>query len=449
VSTINELQEKRARLVEEANAVLDIATEEKREFLSDEEQRKFDALHSEADQIKANIARRQRQEAAMREMEGSEGRRSEPSEPGELERRGRGRESAILRPGRVSDQDASEAMRSWFLAGTGEQLTAEQRAACQRIGVDPVQKRFTFNLPSVPGSIERRDLTVGTDSSGGYTVPEGFVAQLEESMEWFGGMREAADIMRTDRGNDLPWPTVNDDNAGTRNIGALLGENAAVSEADPVFSVVTFKAYKYSSKMIQVPVELLQDNAVNLEGYLGRALGERIARITNQHFTTGTGTAQPSGVVTGASSAATTAAAATVTYDELLELVHGVDPAYRRSGRAMFMFSDATLKVLRKMKDGEGNPLWQQGLTSAQPDTILGFRYIVNQDVADIGSAAKSILFGDFSKYKIRDVRDVTLLRLDERYADNHQVAFLAFSRHDGRLLDAGTDPIKFLTQAT
>ena len=113
------------------------------------------------------------------------------------------------------------------------------------------------------------------------------------------------------------------------------------------------------------------------------------------------------------------------------------------------MFADSTLKALKKIKipqfsgDTNGMPLWQPGLVQGQPDRILGYPFVINQDVAAMAASAKAIVFGDLSKYLIRDVRDVTLLRLDERYAENHQVAFLAFSRHDGDLLDAGTDPVK------
>ena len=130
-----------------------------------------------------------------------------------------------------------------------------------------------------------------------------------------------------------------------------------------------------------------------------------------------------------------------VIYEDLVDLEHSVDPAYR--AEAEFMFHDDTLKVLKKLKDADGRPLWLPGVAVREPDTILGYNYVINQDMPIMAANAKSILFGDFSKYMIRDVMDLMLLRLVERYADFAQVGFIAFSRHDGDLLDAGTNPIK------
>jgi HK97 family phage major capsid protein len=281
-----------------------------------------------------------------------------------------------------------------------------------------------------------------TPAAGGYTVPQDFQRELEVALLSFGGMREAARVVRTTSGADLPWPTSND----TSNEGEILGENAEANEQDIVFGSRTLKAHKYSSKLIRVPVELLQDSAINLPSEIGSRLGERIGRVTNRHFTTGAGTTEPEGIVTGATLGVTAASATAITYDELVNLEHSVNAAYRKN--ATFMFSDATLAAIKKLKDSDGRPLWMAGLTEKEPDRILGYKYVINDDVADMASTAKSIVFGDFQKYMIRDVQDVVLLRLDERFAEFGQVAFLAFSRHDGALLDAGTRPVKFLQQA-
>jgi HK97 family phage major capsid protein len=146
----------------------------------------------------------------------------------------------------------------------------------------------------------------------------------------------------------------------------------------------------------------------------------------------------------------TAANASSIVAADLIDLFHGVDPAYRNGPKVAFMMNDSTLKAIRKLKDdsggaGVGNFLWMAGLSAGIPDTILGKPYFVNQDMASIATTNKTVLFGDFSKYLIRNVREITMLRLVERYADFHQVGFLAFSRHDGRILDAGTDPLKVL----
>lgn len=211
------------------------------------------------------------------------------------------------------------------------------------------------------------------------------------------------------------------------------------------FAQITLKAYKYSSKLVRVSAELLQDTAIDLESFIGNALGTRIARILNTHFTTGDNSSKPQGVV-NAGTGVTCASASAITYSEILDLQHSVDPAYRANAR--FMLHDSTLKAIRKLVDDQNRPIFQQDITGASPGTLLGWPIVVNQDIATIAASAKVIVAGDFSKYLIRDVTDFTLLRLEERYADYHQVGFVGFSRHDGRILDAGTDPLKVMAMA-
>jgi HK97 family phage major capsid protein len=172
-------------------------------------------------------------------------------------------------------------------------------------------------------------------------------------------------------------------------------------------------------------------------------LGERLGRITNTKFTTGTGAATPKGIVTCATtfSAATTAIVA----DDLFGLQHAIDPAYRAG--ASFMMHDSIILAVRKLKDGAGQYLWQSGLTLGVPDKILGWGVTINQDMdSTTTSGKKTVLGGQLSKYKIRTVGDVRMYRLEERYRDTDQDAFIAFTREDGNLLTAGTAPIKVLT---
>jgi HK97 family phage major capsid protein len=215
-----------------------------------------------------------------------------------------------------------------------------------------------------------------------------------------------------------------------------------VSAQDIAFGQVVLKAYKYSSKTVLVPFELLQDSAIDIEAYIAQKLGERIGRITNQHFTTGTGTNQPQGVVpfstlgkTGANGQTTS-----VTYDDIVDLEHALEPAYRR--RARFMMHDQTLRAIKKLKDSQGRPLWLPGLAVREPDTILGYPYVINQDMPQMAASAKSILFGDFSNYFIRRVMDLTLFRITDKYVETGQVGFLAFMRTDGRGVNAGVSPV-------
>jgi HK97 family phage major capsid protein len=392
-------------------------------------------------------------------------RRTRVDQPGEAAERARhgGSEARVTR----NDTDANlEGMRSWLMAGHKDQAyTPQMLDVAQRQGIDLDSKYFRLRLPRTPlrslseaGRAEWRErngisesraaLGVGSGSIGGYTVKDEMMRALEVSLLSFGGMRQAATVIRTETGADLPWPTFND----TANKGRRIGENSVHTNTDMSFGQVVFGAYKYSSDYVLVSWEFLQDSTLNVAEVIGKALGERIGRITNDEFTTGTGSSQPNGLVTAAGTGVTaTALTATTTYSFLMDLVHSVDPSYRVGGR--FMLSDAALKMVRKVLipqysgDTAGAPLWQPSLQAGVPDQLLGYGYVINQSMATPATAEKTIAFGDLSKYQIRDVRDITLVRADERFVEYGQVAFLAWSRHDGDLLDAGTDPIKLHVQ--
>lgn len=279
-------------------------------------------------------------------------------------------------------------------------------------------------------------------ADGGYTVPTTLVASITDALKAFGGMRQAGEVFQTASGNPMNYPTSN----GTSEVGELVAENTAAAALDVSFGTIGLNVYKFSSKIVTVPFELLQDSAVDIEAFLAKRLATRLGRAQNAYFTTGTGTAQPKGVVTGAVSGkvGATGQTTTVTYDDLVDLQHSVDPAYRESGRCKFMFNDGTLATLRKLKDGQSRPIflpgyWDNGIAAGIPDTLLGSQFVINQDVAAMAANAKSILFGDFSEYKIRDVMAITLFRfIDSAYASKGQVGFLAWMRSGGTLVDVG-----------
>lgn len=287
---------------------------------------------------------------------------------------------------------------------------------------------------------EMRAQSVGTTTAGGYTVPEGFEAQIIESMVAFGGIANVANVLNTATGNDLPFIT-NDD---TGNSGALLAENTQDSEQDLTLGQITLGAYKYTSKIIRVSNELIQDNAVNLESYIAKKFGERLGRITSAHYATGTGTAQPNGLMTAATVGKTAASATALTYDELLDLKHSVDPAYR--GNARWAFNDSTFKAIKQLKDSQNRPLWMPDYVNGAAGTIDGDQYVIDQGIASMAINALAAAYGDMDNYQIRMVQGFQMVRLVERYADFHQVGFLAFMRTDADLLD--TAAVKSLKMA-
>jgi len=304
-----------------------------------------------------------------------------------------------------------------------------------------LQQRFQSLPDSDP---EVRALSAITGSAGGFVAPAGFVAEIEKGMKDYSGMlKSSAQVINTDTGTDLPWPTVND----TANEGEQVEENAEVGGQDVAFGQITAKAYLFSSKLVLVPLTLLQDAVINVESLLAELLSERLGRITNRRLTTGNGANQPQGVVNASALGVTAAGAAAITYDETVDLEHSIDPAHRVN--AEYMFHDDCLKLLRKLKDSDGRPIWMPAANAAMangaPGLLNNRPYNINMHMASPATGQKSMLFGDFRKYKIRRVKNITLVRLTERYAERMQVGFFAFMRMDGRLSNAGTNPIKHL----
>lgn len=406
------LREQRKKLAEDANAILAAAVAEGR-AASPEEISKVDAMHADIDALKATIDRAERASDEERSIVPDSQRETRTPDPtGEREAR-------------------VAAFRKWATDGPASMSSDEVRALGVKSSGSGTEITLRFQSP------EERAQTV-TTTAGGYLVAPEFIARLEKSMLHFGGMLNEAEVITTATGAALSWPTYDD----TAQKGAILAINTAVSNQDITFGQMTLDAYKYSSKQVLVPVELMQDSAFDINAVVADALGERLGRILNEHFTTGTGSAQPNGVVTasGVGKAGATGQTATVIYNDLVDLFHSVDIAYRN--KAKWMLADSSVKVIRKLIDANNLPLWQPSIQAGVPDQIFGKPVVINNDVAAMAASAKSILFGDFTKYKVRRVKDVTLLRLNERYADAHQVGFLAFARFDGDLLDAGTNPV-------
>ena len=267
-------------------------------------------------------------------------------------------------------------------------------------------------------------MSKGADADGGYTVPEELASYVIDALKAFGGMRTAASVMSTESGIEMKWPTSD----GTKEVGEIVGENAAVTEQAITFGVTNLLVYKYSSKKLALSVELIQDSGIDIVRYVIDRLSTRIARIQNQHYTTGTGTGQPKGIVT----AATVGVTGAISYDTMLQLKHSIDPAYR--GQAAWMMSDAAVLSLALLKDTMGRPIWHPSMTAGSPDILLGQRIIINNDMPE----DKPIIYGNLGAYQIRDVRNSASLRRfdDSAFALNGQVGFCQWIRSGGNLLD-------------
>lgn len=369
--------------------------------------------------------------------------------------------SVAVKDGKITDgllkgatvgQCGALAFNAW---ATGKQ-TPRQMEACRILNFNPLAREVDFYLLDtgeylpVQNAVRdgkqaefRNALSSNVGTTGGYTFGPTFVGNLELAMTSASGILEVAEVIRTDHGEEMRWPTAND----ASNEGRQIGESEVVSSLDPTYGQKLWYAHKFTSDMIKVPFELLEDNAVGLENVIPDMLGERLGRIINRKGTVGDGASTFMGLVTAAPNGKTAAGAAALVFDELIDVEHSVNRAIRADrSRNGYMFNDTVLKLIRKLKDGDLRYLWQSGANTGAPDMCNTYRYTINDHMQDPASGVKSVLFGRLSSYKVRIVKSIRYRRLDERFADNDQVAFLAFMRADGNLLDAGDNPVKAIT---
>ncbi|WP_018704676.1 phage major capsid protein [Anaeromusa acidaminophila] len=272
-------------------------------------------------------------------------------------------------------------------------------------------------------------LQVGTDSEGGYLVPDEFERTLVEALQEENIFRQLATIITTSSG-DRKIPVV-----ATKGTASWVDEEGAIPESDDAFGQVSIGAYKLAT-MIKVSEELLNDSVFNLEQYIAKEFGRRIGAKEEEAFFVGDGTGKPTGIFNatgGAGVGITTASATAITIDEIMDLFYSLKSPYRKN--AVFVTNDATVKAIRKLKDGNGQYLWQPSLTAGQPDTILNRPLKTSAYVPAIASAAKTIAFGDFSYYWVADRQGRSFQRLNELFAVNGQVGFRATQRVDGKLI--------------
>jgi HK97 family phage major capsid protein len=423
-ATPREMREERGKIANQMSALA-----EKRASWTAEDKTNFKKMDDDQEALRVQIVDIERAEAIQNEL------RTAPpaANPG-----GGTDDAAATAAKEERNKKHAKAFRSYLISGN-EGLAPEERSILR----------------------EKRDMGTGGGNAlqgtgGGYFVPVGFSGEVESAMKFYGGMLQAADITPTDTGAPLPWPTDND----TSNTGELVGENLQVTTQDVTLSNIIFGAYKFSTKMIKVSIELLQDSAFDIESYLKEKMATRLGRIVNTKTTVGVGTTEPFGIIPQATLGATATGSSlndggagtganSIGTDDLVKLQHSVDIAYRLQKGSGWMLHDNVVSNLKQLKDKFGRPIWLPALTANTPDTILNHPFIVNNDMASaVTTGQKTVLFGMLKKYKLRQVKGLSVLRLTERFADFGQVAFIGFARYDGNLLDAGTHPVKYLQQA-
>ncbi|MBQ2938925.1 MAG: phage major capsid protein [Clostridia bacterium] len=384
--TINELRTKRAKAWEAAKAFLDSHRNDKG-VLSAEDDATYARMENDISELGKEIARMERLEAMDMEM-------SKPVSTPIIEKPEAPKMETKV--GRASD-DYKKAF--WNHA----------------------RKRDSYEV--------RNALQIGTDSEGGYLVPDTFEKTLITALEAENVIRKHAHVFTTSHGSHK-IPVVS-----TRGTAAWVDEEGQIPESDDAFGQQLIGAHKVAT-LIKVSEELLNDSAFDLEGYFTKEFARRIGNAEEAAFLSGNGTGKPTGILAGVGGAEigiTAASETAITADEIIDLFYSLKSPYRKN--AIWVLNDSTIKAIRKLKDHNGQYLWQPALRDGEYDTILGKRIFTSPYAPEIGAGAKSIAFGDFSYYWIGDRQGVSFKRLNERFAETGQVGFIATKRVDAKLI--------------
>lgn len=419
---LKELRLKQEQLATQARAKLDEVKDDTPAERSAEIENEFDAMMEEHDKIGQRADRVEKSDRALAAAKSAAEEIDERKRPnsGGGEQRGE------------DEGDNAPSYRSAFhgymkAQGQMGMLSNEERQVLSR------------GFEEVPAE-ERAQTTA--NAAGGYAVPEEMREILIRSMLAWGPMYDptVTTEMVTNGGNSIPMPTVNDTASGTdakKPAAHTEGQSLADTGAkDVVFGQKELNAFAFNTDWLRVSKELNDDSFLAMETLLGSLLGERMGRVANAQLTVGTGSSAPNGIVTASGLGNTAVGAAAITFDEFMDLEHSVDPAYRTGPSVKYMFNDGTLAALRKLKDGDGNYLWQQGNVKAGvPNLINGREYVINQAMASMATGEKPIVFGDFSKYFVRKVGAPLIGAMqDKDFWPGFGVA--GYIRFDGELSD-------------
>lgn len=387
--TITEMRNKRKKLIETMDSFLE--THQKDGSLSAEDDAVYQGMEDEINTLTNDIHRMERREAIEAELE-----------------------KPIAKPltgkpmnGSAADEDEE----------TGVKAKAYKKSFWNAMR----QKNIR---PEVLNALQE-----GTDSEGGYLVPAEFEHTLVEALEEENIFRKLAHIINTASG-DRKIPVV-----ATKGTASWVDEEGQITESDDAFTQVSIGAYKLGT-LIKVSNELLHDSVFDLEAYISKEFARRIGTKEEDSFFNGDGDGKPVGIFNGTGGAqvgVTTASTSAITADEIIDLFYSLGAPYRK--KAVWVVNDATVKSIRKLKDGNGNYLWQPALTADTPDTLLGRPVYTSTAVPTIASGAKVIAFGDFNYYWIADRQGRVFKKLSELYATTDQTGFVATQRVDGKLI--------------
>ena len=389
MSEIRKMREKRVKLWETAKAFVE-SRQDANGLLSAEDSAAYDKMEAEVVEMGKTIERMERQEALDLELD---------------------RPTARAITDKPNTPESKPAPKK-------PTATDEYNAAFWRVMRDKAVHPDVYNV-----------LRIGEDEHGGYLVPDEYQRTLIEALQEQNIFRQLAHVISTSSG-DRKIPV-----AVSKGTAAWIDENAAYPESDDSFGQISISAYKLAT-MIKVFDELLHDSVFDVPSYIAREFARRIGAAEEEAFFVGDGAGKPTGILsaTGGAEIGVTAASATaITFDEVMDLYYSLRSPYRRS--AVFIMNDSTVKALRKLKNGNGDYIWQPSVTAGTPDTILNRPVYTSAFVPALAGSAKPILFGDMNYYWIADREGRRFQRLNELYAPNGQVGFLSSERVDGKLI--------------
>jgi len=403
-STLPEIREARASIKTQLDDLVNRAEKEGRP-MNDDEDRQFNSWYDDLTKLNGRMETMQRA-ADLRGMQSQE---------------------PVAAPEKADPKKAyEEAFKSYLWGGMAN--------------LDQAQKMLLANNMQ-NGVVKAANVTAQYGSAatlGGYTVPEGFSNELETRMKWYGGMLQAARMYRTETGNPIPWPTLDD----TGNTGAWLNDEASptITEQNLTFGQKKLEAWTVHTKIVPISIQLLQDSYFDLVGELTNLFAERLGRVINTGLTTGDNDEKPNGLITALTAGGRVINAAddvTISRADLIDVMFHVDKAYQNRPNSAYMFHNSTLAAILKLSNGTGDdrPLWQPSMREGEPDRINGVPYWINNDMGEIGKQGYSVIYGDFSKYVYRIVGNPGVYRMDEKYIEKLHYAYLAFMRVDGECI--------------
>lgn len=271
-------------------------------------------------------------------------------------------------------------------------------------------------------------LQEGIDPQGGYLVPDEYDKRLIDILTDENVMRTLGTNITTSGEHKINI-------AATKPAAAWIEEGGTLTFGDATFDQIILDSHKLHVA-IKVTEEFLYDNAFNLENYILTQFGKALSNAEEDAFINGTGVGQPLGILAetgGAQVGVTTASSTKVTADEIINLVYSLKRPYRKN--AVFLANDVCVAELRKLKDNNGQYLWQPSLQAGEPDRVLGYKVYTSPYFPVPTAGGTAVAFGDFSYYNIGDRGTRSFAELKELFAGNGMIGFVAKERVDGKLV--------------